>query len=203
MRTRFRETTHELTSYLKTFLVRCPRCNELAVVQGEGWQQPSRARVTCSHCGYARSKAYDSTRRFRAQRVAVRARCGWCRQLLSQKTVIRTDAAGDQTAPMRCSACSSVTLVPIQLPEFSAQRGRDPLFGLALWLQVECSGKLLWAYNEEHLDFLIDYIGSDLRERVPNISGWLASRLPSWMKWARNRKPILRALLDLRESLPH
>ncbi len=62
----------------------------------------------------------------------------------------------------------------------------DPFFGLPLWLQTQCCGQLLWAYNGRHLDALQSYIGADVRERTGPTMGML-DRLPSWMKKASNR----------------
>jgi hypothetical protein len=79
---------------------------------------------------------------------------------------------------------------------------RDDYFGLPLWLQTRCCGHVLWANNEGHLLFLERYVGAKLRERVPNRNGSLPSRLPTWIKLARNRDELLRCLARLRASLP-
>lgn len=36
---------------------------------------------------------------------------------------------------------------------------------LELWLQIQCCGKNLWALNENHLDYIENYIRAKLRER--------------------------------------
>jgi len=77
----------------------------------------------------------------------------------------------------------------------------DWYFRLPLWLQISCCGKTLWAYNETHLDFLENYVGSKLRERVPNTNKSLASRLPQWIKSAKNRDEILKCIKRLRTKL--
>ena len=87
----------------------------------------------------------------------------------------------------------------------------DGYFGLPLWLQTPCCGKILWAYNREHLDFLESYVKAGLRESFPlkvyeigrvmwrNKS--LASRLPTWMKRAKNRDEVLRGIERLRRKI--
>lgn len=77
----------------------------------------------------------------------------------------------------------------------------DWYFRLPLWLQISCCGKTLWAYNEKHLDFLANYVGAKLRERTPNTNKSLASRLPQWIKSAKNRDEILKAIEKLRTKL--
>jgi hypothetical protein len=78
----------------------------------------------------------------------------------------------------------------------------DWYFQQPLWLQIECSGETLWAYNEKHLEFIENYVAAKLRERTPNINRSLLSRLPQWIKSAKNRDEILRAIRKLKEKLP-
>jgi hypothetical protein len=78
----------------------------------------------------------------------------------------------------------------------------DPFFHLSVWLQVEFSGEVLWAYNLEHLDFLAAHVGAKLRER----NGFkfqvrsIGARLPRWMTSAANRGAILKAIEKLKEK---
>jgi hypothetical protein len=75
----------------------------------------------------------------------------------------------------------------------------DWYFQMPLWLAMHCCGQMLWAYNEEHLRFLEEYVRAELREGYPN--GTLASRLPVWIKSAKNRDDILRCIRKLRDTL--
>lgn len=70
----------------------------------------------------------------------------------------------------------------------------DPIFGLDLWLREPVKGEVLWAYNRDHLTFIKHYVSADLRERIPNRNSTLASRLPTWVKSAKNRDAILAAV---------
>ncbi len=76
-------------------------------------------------------------------------------------------------------------------------------FELELWLQVPCCGSVLWGYNPAHVAELEALVGARLRERQRHPErGWanssLASRLPKWVKSAKNRPEVLRALAALR-----
>lgn len=81
----------------------------------------------------------------------------------------------------------------------------DPYFGMPLWLQVETRHGWLWAYNLEHLDLIRRFVQAPLRERAP----WydtgrkmtLLARLPAWIKRAKNRDEILRAVSRIHGSL--
>ena len=81
----------------------------------------------------------------------------------------------------------------------------DWCFHLPLWIKAPCCGHELWAYNYHHLSWLKKYVGAELRERKENKSyGWLnrslGSRLPSWIKDAKNRSSILDAIRKLEEA---
>ena len=77
----------------------------------------------------------------------------------------------------------------------------DWLLHRELYLQVPCCGKVLWAYNPEHLAFMEDYIRATIRESVPTNNKSLVSRLPTWMKSAKNREQVLQGLQKLRMLL--
>ena len=62
----------------------------------------------------------------------------------------------------------------------------DPHFGLPLRLVESTRAGLLWAYNAEHLQALHEYAGATLREGRGHHRS-MFSRLPQWMKLARNR----------------
>lgn len=74
-----------------------------------------------------------------------------------------------------------------------------------MWLQADCSGHVLWAYNVRHLDLLDAYVAAKLRERgevMPGAPASLVERLPTWLKAAKNRTEILRTIKRLRSTLP-
>jgi hypothetical protein len=74
----------------------------------------------------------------------------------------------------------------------------DPFFRRPLWLQTSCAGRVLWAYNIDHVTELAAYVGAQLRERGgmrPTMS--MFARLPRWMKSATNRADVLAGLKKL------
>jgi hypothetical protein len=104
-----------------------------------------------------------------------------------------------------CSRCSHRIV-----PSVGSTYGRvgnypcDPYLGLALYLQVRTRHGVLFAYNEDHLDEIEGFVAAELRERRRNEFGWQMSpmvRLPPWVKSAKNREEILRALARLRRRL--
>jgi hypothetical protein len=80
---------------------------------------------------------------------------------------------------------------------------QDPFFRRPLWLQTRCVGRVLWAYNEEHVDELSAYVGAHLRERGGlRPTRAMFARLPRWMKSSGNRSDVLAGLQRLR-ALAH
>lgn len=81
----------------------------------------------------------------------------------------------------------------------------DTVFRLPVWLHIACCGHTLWAYNARHLDAIEAFIQSGLRERRPDPArGWRnkawTSRMPTWMRAAKNRDEVLRCIARLRRE---
>ncbi|GAA4048757.1 hypothetical protein [Nonomuraea soli] len=189
-RRRFSDRGHP-RQYLSTagrVLVRCPRCAGCAVV--------TPTRVTCLSCGYAK----DATGIGWPGRIGTlaRGRCGTCGRDVERRGS-RTGAP-PRWMPVRCPGCRAVTRVPVTWWPHAAP-GAPAVGGLDLWLQTPCRGHVLWAYDAEHLDFLERYVRAALREREPNRNAGLASRLPGWLKSAKNRHAVLAACATLRKRL--
>lgn len=77
--------------------------------------------------------------------------------------------------------------------------------GLSLFLQTDCGGENLWAFNLDHLRFLRDYVAAKHRAHARDDNGWsnrsLANRLPKWMTSSKNRDAVLRAIDRLADSI--
>ncbi|MCC9073616.1 hypothetical protein LNQ49_18720 [Flavobacterium sp. F-65] len=73
---------------------------------------------------------------------------------------------------------------------------KEEWYNLPLWFQKEVDGNVFWAYNQEHIDYLERYIGASLRERNSkiNYSSSLVSRLPKFVKEAKNREKLLKII---------
>ncbi|MET9466652.1 hypothetical protein ABZY44_17965 [Streptomyces sp. NPDC006544] len=81
----------------------------------------------------------------------------------------------------------------------------DPHFDVRLWLQTETRHGWVWAYGPEHLGLIRRFVEAPLREGIP----WhdhgrkmtVVARLPAWMKQAKNRDEVLRAIARIHASL--
>lgn len=81
---------------------------------------------------------------------------------------------------------------------WGAKNPTDSYFGMNLWLQTDCAGENLWAFNKRHLEYLEGFVSAKHRQRNPNNETWknshLGSRLPKWLKSAKNREQVLKAI---------
>jgi hypothetical protein len=77
----------------------------------------------------------------------------------------------------------------------------DWYFRLPLWLQISCCGETLWAYNQKHLEMLENYVAAKLRERTVKGRNSFLSKLPKWIKAAKNRDEILKGIVKLKKKL--
>jgi hypothetical protein len=112
--------------------------------------------------------------------------------------------ARDTLAPRRlvCRRCGHLQESRPPAVAGLARIGHDDYFRLPLWLATPCCGELLWALNARHLAALEAYAQADLRERRRHPEhGWsnqsFASRLPKWIKAAKNRAEVARSLARL------
>lgn len=78
----------------------------------------------------------------------------------------------------------------------------DWYFRLPLWLRIPCCGELLWAYNSKHLEIVEKYVSAKLRERTQKGRSSFLSKLPQWIKSAKNRSAVLKGVKKLKEKLP-
>ncbi|MBR8638956.1 hypothetical protein KEF29_05580 [Streptomyces tuirus] len=109
-----------------------------------------------------------------------------------------------QPRRLSCAGCGAVA------ERTAVQRGaglvgavpggtEDPFFRRPLWLQTRCAGRILWAYNEEHIDALAAYVAATQRRRHTSPTMAMFPRLPLWMKSANHRDTVLAGLAALRD----
>lgn len=175
MKSRFRDTGKTIYEFGYEFLVHCPRCDSCAQVvpkKREDTHDFAPRRLICLKCGYTQD---------------------W--HITGKSQSIEFNYYRPPRDPHSIWIGGSF----------------DWYFRLPLWLQTPCCGKILWAYNKEHLDFLESYVKAGLRESFPlkvyetGLVMWrnksLASRLPTWMKRAKNCDEVLRGIERLHRKI--
>lgn len=75
-----------------------------------------------------------------------------------------------------------------------------------LWLEANCSGKRLWAYNLAHLQYIEQFINATLRQDYKNEIGYkntsMLTRLPSWLADGKHRDEIIKCIDKMKATLP-
>jgi hypothetical protein len=192
---RFRDEGKELAELMEEVWVACPRCGERGKVTCElPWWKGS-PRFACTKCAYSLQGWQSGW--FGLSVGQARCRCKKCEAWLGRK--LSQVAPHEPSVPLTCAVCGAKNKAPVSWTEVRFGQPYDPYFGLRLWLQAPCRGETLWAYNPQHLEFIEQSVGTRVRQRVPYRNKSLASRLPRWVKSARNREAVLEAIAAIKE----
>ncbi len=196
MEKRYKQTGYH---YAKYYLVECPKCGKEAVVSFSGncWSQKD-AELKCPHCLHKERHAdllmYKAT---------VKRNCPDCGKNISAeqdnlKSPVKEMAIACPNCGFRAEYSTNVTSY-IPAKQLNGLKG-DLIFNYPLWLQTDVKGNLFWAYNREHLEEIRAYVEADLRERQSLYLMTMVARLPQFIKDAKNREDIMKAIKILREK---
>lgn len=203
--TRTDKSFKNLASFSEKILVVCPNCNKQALVSttlgkytvpypmwefhpsfscnncfkpiaDNSWFGTliiSPSSGNCEHCGSTLKNESKLVKKYQSK---MKVTCQICRQeKIYQTKYVKTYADSNQAT--------------------------DPYFGIQLWLQVPFDTNILWAYNFEHLTYLKEYVGAKLREAASGGKYSLVWRLPNFIKIAKNRDRILKAIGRLEKNI--
>ena len=171
--------------------VKCPKCQGLGVVKTDGYK----AYFKCPNCATALTKERTN------YRCDVHNLCPKCGRYYR----VDNDEESKQHFPavrVACPFCGHMTAGKVHRTRqgftyySEVQNGREPFFGFELWFLAYLGRKAVWALNREHLNYLIDYLSADLRQKP---AGYFsqhaqADHLPTFMKTAKNRERIVKLL---------
>ena len=171
--------------------VKCPKCQGLGVVKTDGYK----AYFKCPNCATALTKERTN------YRCDVHNQCPKCGRYYR----VDIDEESKQHFPalrVACPFCGHMTAGKVHRTRqgftyySEVQNGREPFFGFELWFLAYLGRKAVCALNREHLNYLIDYLSADLRQKP---AGYFsqhaqADHLPTFMKTAKNRERIVKLL---------
>ncbi|WP_267113994.1 hypothetical protein [Xanthomonas sacchari] len=188
-----------LVDYADQVAVRCHRCGTPGWVLAQWEPYRWHARFRCGQCSAALDSAADDWVGM-VQLVGRRA-CGHCgHQWVHVCAASAAAVPPPKTLPGRCASCRKDCAVAVQPRRVRDGSPSDPHFGMPLALVAPTRAGLLWAYNPRHLQELQDYVAATLRERRGLFGRSMVARLPAWMKLARHRPLMLRALQRLQQA---
>jgi hypothetical protein len=179
--------------------VRCGRCGSPGVVEAFPPAQrlpEDQVCFRCLGCAYAASGAGI---RFGHVTVSGRVRCSKCGQWVSAADDLELNGTLVDSLTESCAVCGNRVSVPVIAERHTSGPPREATFGLPLLLATTLSQGTLFAYNRYHLEQLQCYVSARVRDESNNSASSWSSRLPTWIKAAKNRDRILRALDNLRE----
>lgn len=189
---RFTGTATVTYSYRTEFLVECPKCGGSAIVNCKNPYFLNEGTLNCKSCNHT-EKAKDLKR----YNIIVKRNCDNCGKAFEKTIPNSKERANEITIP--CPHCGVTRTFEPRNEETQLQynsRGSvcDPIFNLPLWLQTDVRGNVFWANNRNHLEHIREYVDSKLRERQTMEYTTMVERLPNFIKSAKNRDHILKAI---------
>lgn len=193
MSIRYKGPDTSLASYMERFEVCCPECGKCASVFGPLFDWTNYV-LRCDHCKTVR-KAVDTVR----YEARIKKNCNHCGSPIAMALYNLTTPLKKQQ--YRCEVCGIVDEhQPKNIPYLPSRKNStpsDPVFGLSLWYQSPIRGKVLWAYNKEHLLTIRDYVAAKLRERNGSVHTSMVEKLPTFISAAKNRQLVLKTIEKL------
>lgn len=187
-----------LTSFADEVMVVCIQCGAPGVVHANWVPYQWIARFECQQCHLVLSS--ERKQWVGPVRLSGRQPCGYCGRKWLTPSADYASLQDDIPAELEasCPDCGRTTRVKATLEKLIPDdRCCDPHFGLPLRLATGTRHGVLWAYNHRHLSALSDYVSAKLRVRRNAGNSAMFSRLPKWMKLARHRDEIAKALRKL------
>lgn len=197
-----------LGRYAKEVVCTCPNCDGPAVIRGNIRHAIplciQEARVQCLKCSFSRDWVSDN-REWKGPVIgSARQPCPHCGHQWLSAEVWQESNHGklNSMASAECPAChQNFDLELAWHTDRYTNQPVDPYFGLSLWLQSECCGHTFWAYNHNHLQALKSYVSAKLRDQRLRGKWSMSSRLPQWIKDAKNREELLKTINRLEKKL--
>lgn len=199
---RFQDENKWLGNFYNEIFVRCFKCESKGVLK----EVPENC-----ECGKCTTMAFEcKTCFYKIDELVYQYKaygkhyCGNCFEKFDYESQIFKEIPA--TYQVKCPHCSFQEEIKPGVSRIRKEAKKDglvrePWHNLLLWFQKEIKGNIFWVYNYEHLMYLEKYIKADLRERNNNGSGngTMVSRLPKFIKEAKNREKLLKILEKWKE----
>lgn len=201
MAIRFYDLPYHTFSFWSDMVVVCPKCGKAGIVHFD--RERNIALFQCKSCYIKKETIPGGTHAFE-----VTAQCTSTGKYF--RISMPTNKIHGQKIRVKCPYCKesvignvSGTLNPPYVTFQNIQQAEDPYFHYPFYLQANYRGKIIWALNREHLQYLIDYLTADIRTVPPDFYKTYktmrsqSDMLPTFMKTAKNRDGIVKLLTKL------
>jgi hypothetical protein len=199
----WRVTNTSLWSFAHKIYGGCPRCSQTTIIKAdfEYIYYIENARVQCLFCTFYEDWNFEKiygTAVGKAKQPCPNCGAKW----LTAEVKIKNNKPFKDHAEVTCEGCNKTSYLSLSWhQDCDSNKPLDPYFKYPLWLQIECVGETLWAFNEKHLNYLKNYVEADLRDDDGRMSWSIVSRLPKWITSAKNRQDILKAIVKLEKQI--
>ena len=190
---RYTGGSNRLYDFMDEFTTHCPKCQGKADVSIPTHFDYKNAILKCTSCHYL-EKVYENMR----YKPTGKAKCHQCLEFLDL-TVINGYKNIPSYVNITCKNCRTINKVNENWESYISKYNDsgivDPAFGLPFWYQDSVKGNIIWAYNIKHLTEIKNYVRATLRERVTDkFKMTMVEKLPDFIKLAKNRKEVLKAI---------
>lgn len=121
----------------------------------------------------------------------------------SKKAIAKLDV-DQKKAQLFCTNCGTQRQTSTEVSPYgikgNLRLAPHRYFEVELWLQHPFKNEVFYALNGEHLDYLEQYIGADLREHKNRTHFTLLEKLPKFYHEAKNRKGLLAIIQKLKRK---
>ncbi|MBF4515379.1 hypothetical protein IRZ71_03460 [Flavobacterium sp. ANB] len=194
---RFQDENKWLASFGNIVNIKCPKCTLQAVVkrtfESEFYYRDKKI-LECKNCHYSVKEGIVKYRAY------VDAYCCNNEDKIKFKSQLLNEKP--HKIKLKCLICNEIKEFTPYIEEVRFVLNsdtavvREGCFNAELWYQKEFDESIFWAFNLEHINYLERYIKAELRERSNkgSSSGSLISRLPKFVKEAKNRQKLLKII---------
>ncbi len=201
MSTRYIDEGYPLLHWATSIEAVCPKCGGVGVIDGNPMWRDWRATFLCHSCSHSMKTERDG---WHGPVLGMGNRpcrsCGhkWVR---AEKEFEDPSKIKSESSNTKCPQCNSENEVALEFTRTEpSDHAIDPFFGLELVLKEPTRHGTVWVYGAEHLKHLKEYTAA--QHRVASGTKWsYFTRLPKWVKSAKNREAILKAVTKLERRL--
>ena len=201
MTIRFNDVPYHTFSFLSDMIVVCPKCSKAGVVRFD--RKKNIALFQCESCYTKKETVSGGNYAFE-----VTAQCTTTGKYF--QISMPNDKIHGPKLRVKCPYCKESVIGNVsdimdsQYVIFEDIRhAEDPYFHYPFYFQASYRGKIIWALNREHLQYLIGYLTADIRtvqsdfyETYKTMRSQ-SDMLPAFMKAAKNRDGIVKLLTKL------
>lgn len=192
------------------------------------WKETAIARFTCTVCPKYMDwdpgsplKTWHGPLKSSASSFCAQCETNEHQQLLTQKIYVpkSKDTKLPSETILRCPKCLTQTTTIWEYgQDKNSKQAIDPIFGCELFLKIYFGEKILWGYNQEHLEHIRAYVNALQRKKaywIEHASGTYLDKftefrdqiltfsqiLPAWVRLKTNREKVLKKLDIFLEEL--